>query len=101
MMLRSHNVDTNRLSYSEVHSNGKKDEYVLMANVDAHSGFLALNEAKRRNDETTSGSGRLEVSELLWHTEVEDAQRQRKPLSALRKYMRLVLPLCIFHLDML
>ncbi|UZP36641.1 hypothetical protein NXS19_004457 [Fusarium pseudograminearum] len=75
MILRAYNVDTNRLSYREVYSNANKDEYVLMANIDARSGFLTLSEAKRRNDETAWGCGRLEISELLW---------QSKPLSALR-----------------
>ncbi|KAM0227440.1 hypothetical protein ACHAPO_011565 [Fusarium lateritium] len=90
LILRSHNVDTNRLSYCEVFSivrNVDRD-YVLMINADAHSGFLALVEAKREKDETAWGCGRLEMSELLWHTWVEEVTRQSKQVSALREALR-------------
>ncbi|KAI1495610.1 hypothetical protein F5X99DRAFT_425891 [Biscogniauxia marginata] len=80
--LRELNIDTNRLSFCEIHS-PPHDKYLALSRNDAHSGVLVVCEINRKFDANPRDQ-RLPMSELLWQSYIQDAVNQGLPPSKLR-----------------
>ncbi|KAK7423485.1 hypothetical protein QQX98_000942 [Neonectria punicea] len=84
-VMRVEQFDTNRLSWCEVYSRRyAPQDYVTLTKSDAHSGLLVVNELDRKHDTSIIGT-ESRISELLWHSYMEDATRQGRPPSSMRR----------------
>ncbi|KAJ3535887.1 hypothetical protein NM208_g2108 [Fusarium decemcellulare] len=82
-ILRSHNVDTNRMSYCEIYSNNRHQNHVTLTQSDSHSGILRVIEMERKHDETAYNL-QLPMSELIWQSYMEETRTEQLPASSLR-----------------
>lgn len=82
-VLRSYNVDTNRLSWCQVYTRGDDESNITLTRSDAYSGILFINELNRANDHTPRND-QMPISELLWQSYMRDATEQSMLPSSLR-----------------
>lgn len=84
-VLRTYNVDTNRLHDICIISknSSKKHPYFMRTVVDAKSGYLELGKVRRENDQVQFDR-QLPISQLLWNAWLFDASEQQMSVAGLR-----------------
>ncbi|KAF5009782.1 hypothetical protein FDECE_4018 [Fusarium decemcellulare] len=84
-ILRAENVDTNGMVWSEVYSRPRsaQNHHITLTKSNPRSGAFIIDELMRANDTSVIGT-ESRISELLWYSYLDTANRQSIPLSSLR-----------------
>ncbi|GAW27012.1 hypothetical protein SAMD00023353_6200300 [Rosellinia necatrix] len=86
IVLRSNNVDVNRLAWLEVFSHGRQfsdNVHTVQVQADTKSGALIIQELQRECD-LTPADRRMFISDILWQAYQQLATFQKQPSNKLR-----------------